>query len=223
MTEYRSTSADVRRYSFSSTEYSSDAKGHIKRLPIWKAILDALNPTDIIMGILRIFPLCVQLSRSGDWKQYRLAMRESGLQGAVRKGVRKYRGRKSQVQSPDLHSNTGMEALGRHSDSISMSGGLGYEQMYQPPEASPSQDAQGYLLADMNARGRPRSASEGHLMADAVPPGRPRASSQSSLMAEAHLHEDRSQLYGRDQRYGQSRSPSPSRFIEAPMNSREMV
>ncbi|KAM0720406.1 hypothetical protein Q7P37_004542 [Cladosporium fusiforme] len=39
-------------YAFSSTEYSSSSG---RRLPLWRAVLDALNPSDLIFGILRMF------------------------------------------------------------------------------------------------------------------------------------------------------------------------
>lgn len=179
------------------------------------------------MGIIRIFPLCTHLSRSGDWKKYRTAAREAGVQGAVRKGIRKYQNRKTLGRDQYVGSDEGINARGEDPDSSSMSGGLGYQQVYQPPGTSPPNEAKSYLLADMNAGGRPQSASQGFLMADAAPPGRPRSLSQSSLMVEADMRDERSGFHntedGHDRRYDQSRSPSPSRFNQTPTDGRDMV
>lgn len=182
---------------------------------------------DIIMGVLRIFPFCLQLSRSGDWKKYRAARREAGAQGAFRKGMRKYQNARSQGEIFYVRSEEGTDFRTPDSDAVPMSGGHRYQRMYQPPEASPPNEARSYLLADMGTGRRPRSASQGYLMADAAPPGRPRASSQSALMAEAHVREDFPRPYGtgtvQEQRYDRSRSISPARFVEPPKDGREMV
>lgn len=207
-------------YAFSSTEYSSDAKPHVNRLPVWRAVLDALNPTDIILGIVKIIPFCIELKRNGEWTNYRIAMRESGLQGAVRKGVRKYKSRKAQGGDRYQELDEGLEGLTKPSESHpspdlgrhSMSGSLGAAEMYQPPEGSPPDEAKSYLMGDMNSRGHGRSPSEGYLMADTAAAGRPRASSQSSLMAETE--------YGPG-RY--DRSPSPNAFVAPPAYGKDMV
>lgn len=40
-------------YAFSSSEYSSKAKPHKQRMTVFRALFDALNPSDILLGILR--------------------------------------------------------------------------------------------------------------------------------------------------------------------------
>jgi len=167
-------------YAFSSTEYSSKAKPGHTPYPIWKAAAHAANPTDLVKGILRVFALCADVRRTGDWKAYQLASREQGLQGAIRKGVAKYKGRKGgdgRYQELD----EGMESLTKptelyHGRSEStayedpsyhpMSGGMSGQDMYQPPAGSPPQ-YEGYLSAesapiDLQHGGRPRSPSGGH-------------------------------------------------------------
>ena len=66
-------------YAFSSTEYSSSAKPKEAPLPMWKAALHALNPWDIIHGMWRIFPLSIEMSRSGDWARWRAFMKQRGV------------------------------------------------------------------------------------------------------------------------------------------------
>lgn len=164
-------------YAFSSSEYSSSAKPGQTPYRIWEAALHALNPWDLIAGIARIFGLCAEVRRTGDWKAYQLASRDQGLQGAIRKGVQKYQGRGGRYQEM----NEGMESLTRpselhHEDSEappyqenpydSTAAPVGGHQMYQPPAGSPPQDAHGYLLAenapiDLQHQGRPRSPSGG--------------------------------------------------------------
>jgi hypothetical protein len=69
-------------YAFSSTEYSSSAKPKDAPLPIWKAALHALNPWDLIHGMWRIFPLSIEMSRSGDWARWRAFAQQRGLQAS---------------------------------------------------------------------------------------------------------------------------------------------
>lgn len=170
-------------YSFSASEYSSRAKPGHTPYPIWKAALHALNPTDLILGVVRIFGLCAEVRQTGDWKAYQLAQREQGLQGAIRKGINKYKAGKG-GDGRYQHVNEGMESLTRptethhvYSESIGyayqeppsygMSGDRGGHDMYQPPAGSPPQDHDGYLMAesapvDLQYGGRSRSPSNGY-------------------------------------------------------------
>ena len=231
-------------YAFSSTEYSSKAKPGQRPLPLWRAILHALNPWDLIVGMARIFPLCGDLRRAGDWSKWHAAQKEAGVGGAIRRGVRKHKAKKGQGDGRYQELDEGMEALtkpaGYHARSESqqsygdpgyypMSGGMSGQEMYQPPAGSPPDDARSYLMAESNAAtGRPRSASQSYLMAEQPPAGRPRASSGSSLMVETHdlAGRPRSPSAGQwnGQTYDRPRSPSPGgRFTEAPMQGRDMV
>ena len=226
-------------YAFSSTEYGSKVKPDKQPLPLWKAALHALNPWDIIVGMVRIFPLCGELSRSGDWKEYRRAVREQGIQGAVRKGVRKYKNRKGQSQGRYQELDDGTESLTKPTEiharsesddlgSYPMSGGLGGAEMYQPPAGSPLDEDRSYLMGDMDAFGRPRASSQGYLAAEQAAPGRLRASSQSSLMAESQPQAGRPRSPSAGQWNGQryDRTPSPAeggRFVEVLTQGRDMV
>lgn len=219
-------------YAFSSTEYSSTAKPREAPLPLLKAVLHAINPWDLIVGMARIFPLCGEVRRTGDWKAYELAMREQGLQGAIRKGVRKYKGRKNNSQGVYQELDDGMESLtkppetyhGRTESGASyqdtgyyaMSGGTYGQEVYQPPAGSPPDEARGHLMADTMPSGRVRSSSQSYLTTEAAPIGRPRAASQSSLMQESQ-----SQPPGYH-----DRAPSPSlstNFTEQPTQGRDVV
>lgn len=210
---------------FSSTEYSSDAKPRDAPLPLWKAVLHAINPWDLILGMARIFPLCGEVRRSGDWKAYQAAMREQGLQGAIRKGVRKYKGRKNNNQGSYQELDDGMESLtkptetyhGRTESSASyedagyysMSGGMyGGQDVYQPPPGSPPDESRSHLMAES---GRMRSSSGTYLNPEQTSIGRPRSPSQTSLMQESQT-----------QYYDRAPSPSPSaNFTTQPTQSRD--
>ncbi|KAK5169024.1 uncharacterized protein LTR77_006333 [Saxophila tyrrhenica] len=212
-------------YSFSSSEYSSTAKPHVRPLPMWKAVLDALNPTDFVLGVVRIFPLCMQVRKTGDWSAYRASTKKQGLAGAIRKGRNRYKNR-GQDRYQEL--DQGTQNLTRPTESHqsqdfgrpSMSGGLGGQCVYQPPGASPPGDEGSYLTGGLDGSGHRRAASQQYLMADHASPGRPRASSQSSLMAESQPPPG---YFKPGQRYDRSRSPSPSPFAGAPMGGREMI
>ena len=164
-------------YAFSSTEYGSSAKPRDTPLPLGRALLDALNPLDLIIGIARIFTLSGDLHRSGGWKAYREAQKQAGIAGAVRKGVKKYQNRKSSRPGQYEELNESMEELRKPAEShhqrnvseatdtsetaYSTPGGLIGEHMHQPPLGSPPSDASGHLMAGQYD-GRPHSPSQGH-------------------------------------------------------------
>ena len=52
-------------YAYSSTEYGSSKKAMQPRMPLWKAVLDAENPWDLLVGIARIFGIITHLRRTG--------------------------------------------------------------------------------------------------------------------------------------------------------------
>ncbi|KAK5163121.1 uncharacterized protein LTR77_010905 [Saxophila tyrrhenica] len=47
-------------YAFSSTEYSSTARRSEQPLPLFSAIIDSMNPIELLLGVVRIFALCVR-------------------------------------------------------------------------------------------------------------------------------------------------------------------
>lgn len=63
-------------YAFSSTEYGSGVHRETP-LPMWKAALHALNPWDLLVGMWKVVPLSIEMSRDGEWKRWRVAMKES--------------------------------------------------------------------------------------------------------------------------------------------------
>lgn len=212
-------------YAFSASEYSSKAKPHERPLPLWKAALDALNPMDLILGLGRIFPLCFEMRRTGDWKEWRVAQRESGVQGATRKAIRKYKNKRQSgaEQGRSQVPGVGMESLSKpaemhyaHSESDTSyranptTGGISGADMYQPPEGSP-----------------PGYASE-YLTTEQVPYGRPRATSSSSLMAETQPQSSRAtspyagQWNGQRYEVPETHSPRQS-FVEEPTQGRDIV
>ena len=224
-------------YAFSSTEYGSGVHRETP-LPIWKAALHALNPWDIIVGMARIPSLCIEMSRTGDWARWRAVMRERGLQGAIRKGIRKYksRGGKGQgaAQGRYQEINAGRESYSRPMEMepgvpqsygetgyYNMSGGIGGAQIYQPPAGSPPDEARTGLMAETKPSGE-YDPPPSYLGADTAMPTRPRASSQSALMPETQQYGRPRSPSGGEFGYDRSRSPS-ARFVEAPTEGRDMV
>lgn len=164
-------------YAFSSTEYSSTAKPYEQPLPLGKAILDALNPSDLVLGIARIFPIWGEVHRKGDWKKWLVAQRETGIIGFVRRSVTKFKDRKdaSNGQRPYKELNESMEALtkpiesyhGRSESELTQKGAesypmtaMGGPELYQPPSTTPPDEVDGHLKADAYPGG-PRSPSPG--------------------------------------------------------------
>ena len=160
--------------------------------------MHAINPWDLIIGMARVFPLCGEVRRSGDWKAYQAATQEQGFQGAVRKGIRKYKGRKTNNQGAYQELDDGMESLTKPGEThhgrtesgasypdtgyYSMSGGMYGQEVYQPPAGSPPDEARSHLMAE---GGRIRSSSQTYLNPEAALIGRPRSASQNSLMQES--------------------------------------
>lgn len=52
-------------YAYSASEYRGDYKPHRTRLGFLAALGHALNPTDLLIGALRIFPLILSLGLGG--------------------------------------------------------------------------------------------------------------------------------------------------------------
>jgi hypothetical protein len=163
-------------YAFSSTEYGSSAKPRDTPLPLWRAVLDAANPWDLVLGVYKIFSLSGAVSRSGDWKKYRAATRQTGVIGAVRNGVRKYKNRKGDGNGRYQEVNESMEELKKPMEShhnrtessatqqsateyLPMTG-LGGRELYQPLHGSPPEDVSSHLMAGA-LDGRSRSPPEG--------------------------------------------------------------
>ncbi|TKA66260.1 hypothetical protein B0A55_08419 [Friedmanniomyces simplex] len=150
-------------YAFSSTEYGSNVKPRDPPLSLGKAILDAMNPWDLISGIARIFSLSSEMHQSGDWAKYRAAISISGK-------IKDYRNKKrSGANSGYREVGEDMEALNKPTLSHGRSGsaaseteyapttGLGGQQLYQPPSGSPPDDASSYLMPHAS----PRASTQG--------------------------------------------------------------
>lgn len=175
-------------YAFSPSEYSSTAHRE-KAMPIWKAIPHALNPADLIMGMIRIFPLLLHVRESGDLGQWQAARRQQGAGGAIRKGIRSYQNRRGQRAEQYEEIPSGRQSPYKPADSYHMrnmssgsygdagaAGRLSASNVYQPPSGSPP------------------DGMRTHLMAEAQPP------SQDGMW--------NGQGY---EPYGRSRTPSPGR------------
>lgn len=216
-------------YAFSSTEYGSGVHRETP-LPIWKAALHALNPWDIIVGMFKIVPLSLEMSRDGEWAKWRVAMKERSL---LRKGFKAAQKKRGGARYQEL--NEGRESFSRPMEMqqsaresyqeggyYQMSGGMSGAEMYQPPAGSPPDEARTGLMAG-NEASYPSDPPPSYLGAETATYGRPRASSQSSLMAESRADQGRARSPSMGQtRYDHSRSPS-GRFVEAPTEGRDMV
>ncbi|KAK5108514.1 hypothetical protein LTR62_008254 [Meristemomyces frigidus] len=166
-------------YAFSSTEYGSNAKPRDTTLPLWKAVLDALNPMDLITGIIRIFPLFGEVSRSGDWSKWVASKKDKGLIGLVWKGLGKNKGGKSSgsglTKYQELNESMGSlkKPAGSHdqrsASAVTVDSETAYsppdavsgDGMYQPPAESPTTEANAHLMAG-NRDGQPHSSSRGY-------------------------------------------------------------
>jgi hypothetical protein len=162
-------------YAFSATEYGSNAKPRDKPYPLWRAIIDAVNPIDLLLGVARVPNLFFDLHRSGGWKAFRAVQKNKGVSGAARKAVRKYQNRKGTGSGRYQEVGAGMEELQKpnasHDRSESgvshvseqdfmMSGAAHPQELYQPPAGSPPDSDRSHLMAE-SFESRPRSSSQG--------------------------------------------------------------
>ncbi|KXT06497.1 hypothetical protein AC578_6076 [Pseudocercospora eumusae] len=94
-------------YAYSSTEYGSDSnKALTPRIPTYKAAVDAINPWELIVGILRIFSIITHLRATcgfRDWNAYK----EQG-KADKRAQIQKMKGLRGQGRYQTLD---GMESL----------------------------------------------------------------------------------------------------------------
>lgn len=131
-------------YAFSSTEYGSNAKPRIERMPLWRAVFDALNPYDLLHGIVKAFVLLTGGNMGG----------KTGPTLQTRTGKGRY-------QTLD-----GMESLSRpavsherNASDQSYYGGAAVMNpgMYQPPAGSPPEydPTKSYLMADARSARSP--------------------------------------------------------------------
>ena len=67
-------------YICSPSEYSSIAHPEDRRLPLYKAIPDSLNPWDIIAGVGRLFTLANHLHRTGGFETWFKARKAKAAQ-----------------------------------------------------------------------------------------------------------------------------------------------
>ncbi|KAK3112050.1 hypothetical protein LTR53_012071 [Teratosphaeriaceae sp. CCFEE 6253] len=149
-------------YAFSSTEYGSNAKPRDPPLPLGTAVLHAINPWDLFVGVARIFPLWSEVHRNGDWAKWRAARSNSGLIGLFKRRFGKSRSTCTEAEGSNFRyqeTSQGLEELKRptnahHSRSGSAQSdteyaritGLGGHQLYEPPSGSPPDEASSFLV-----------------------------------------------------------------------------
>lgn len=125
-------------YAFSSTEYGSNAKPRDRPLPIHKAILDAINPWDLIVGVGRMFSIIIHLKRSGGFEEWQAAKQNA----KAAKRANNPRGRRNQGRYRTVD---GMESLPRPNAAYDVAAPPmgdtayypGHQPLYQPPTGSP--------------------------------------------------------------------------------------
>ncbi|KAK4545048.1 hypothetical protein LTR36_003599 [Oleoguttula mirabilis] len=192
-------------YAFSSTEYSSTAKPSEQPLPWWKAILHVLNPSDLFIGIAKIFPLCGQVHRSGEWKNWSAAQQQKPGE-AVRKlkSLRLSRKGQGTDEGPYQQSHGSTEALSKPVESWDR--GRSASGATQP-------GAESYPMTDMSGQDLYRPPST-------TPPNQ----TSTHLMAQPYLGDPRSPHPGQwnGQRYDRTLSPAVG-YGEQPTQGREMV
>lgn len=121
-------------YAFSSSEYAH--KSGSRRLPLWRAVLDALNPYDLIHGVARAVGLLV-----GGFGARRRDNAPRVSQPVTRSGRGRYRtvdGMESLAQ-PDrsrsrtpLHTGVPPQSPPRYEESGHLSAGMGYDRSQSP-------------------------------------------------------------------------------------------
>lgn len=146
-------------YAYSATEYSGQSRPSHSRMPVYKAVLNALNPWDLFAGIGRLFAIVLHLRRTGGFQDWSAAKQQAKQD----KRAAKVQKRREQGRYQTLD---GMESLSRPNAAYGGSTQQHYETsysngqpLYQPPSGSPpsyTDQSSSYLMA--NSR-RERSPS----------------------------------------------------------------
>ncbi|CAK4031505.1 Hypothetical predicted protein [Lecanosticta acicola] len=132
-------------YAYSSTEYGSSQKPTHTRLPVWRAVLDAINPWDLMAGIGRMFGIILHLSRTGGFQ----AWGQARAQAETDKRAGKAQARRAQGRYQTID---GMESLSRPdaAHGTQFENPL-YPMVGQPPPDSPPRyddPTQAHLMPD---------------------------------------------------------------------------
>lgn len=140
-------------YTFSSSEYSSSAKPKHQPMPLGRAILDALNPSDLFAGIYRAFRMLLTGTggSSGHGGGYGPAK-----EAAVHlEPIRHING---EAMTPAEMPYPGQSHRRDWSQDVGTEySGTGNAQGYfQPPPSSPPEET-GHLMAEQGGRGRAES------------------------------------------------------------------
>lgn len=146
-------------YAYSATEYSTQSRPNHTRLPVYKAIANALNPLDLLAGIGRVFTIVLHLQRTGGFQDWSAAKKQAKAEkraGTAQK--RRDQGRYQTLDGMNSLSRPGAAYDGTSSQYTDTSYSHG-QVLYQPPAGSPpsyADQSNRYLMA--NAR-RERSSS----------------------------------------------------------------
>ena len=117
-------------YAYSSTEYASSKKPMQPRMALWKAVLDAMNPWDLLVGIARVFGIITHLRKTGGFEAWGQARAQAKSDKRAKTVQRRAQGR---YQTLD-----GMESLSRPDAAHgTRPEDPSYPMMYQPPSGSP--------------------------------------------------------------------------------------
>lgn len=150
-------------YAYSATEYSSQSRPQHTRLPVHKAILNALNPWDLFVGIGRVFTIVLHLQRTGGFQDWAVAKKQAKAE--KRAGTAQKRRDQGRYQTLD-----GMNSLSRPDAAYDGASSQYYDTtysngqtMYQPPAGSPpsgsppsyADQSNSYLMANARSERSP--------------------------------------------------------------------
>lgn len=219
-------------YAFSASEYSTANHQREDRLPVGQAFIHALNPADLIGGMLRIPGYTIDLHRQGEWAAWRKALRAHGPMASLRK-VRNWRPKKQ--NQPDSAADSELE----NSDDFTSGVQRFAKQPTNPPAYTGPRDEPYDVspFANNSDRGLPGAApeDEGWPLSTLRPDeqggrgfdqssgrtSRARSPSGTFLMADPNGRGER-ERQGEWNGRGYDRSPD-RRFDGAPMQGRDMV
>lgn len=147
-------------YAYSATEYSTQSRPNHTRLPVHRAIANALNPWDLFAGIGRVFTIVLHLQRTGGFQDWSAAKKQAKVE--KRAGTAQKRRDQGRYQTLD-----GMNSLSRPDAAYDGASSQYYDAsnshgqtLYQPPSGSPpsyADQSNSYLMS--NSR-RERSPSQ---------------------------------------------------------------
>ncbi|EME89792.1 seven transmembrane receptor protein, partial [Pseudocercospora fijiensis CIRAD86] len=138
-------------YAYSSTEYGSHSKSLSPRVLMYKAVLDAINPWELIVGIFRIFTVITHLRVTGgfqDWNAHKEQVKADKRAQKMKGRYQTLDGMESLAHPGASHGRSGSSSQFEDTTPAVWHYSVGGHPIRQAPATSPPAYQDGDLMAE---------------------------------------------------------------------------